>query len=154
MFSPDQFHTYSYTINLMYYDTMVLIMKNYFSHQTSELDTSDCKCQADMSSWPDVVLLLTTRCLYQGVHLTWICLTAHVKLTWCSTALCHQMPVVGGTSDLGMSDCTCQAATLHLTVNVKLTWCSNALGTTTDNSKMELFIIWTENGCKLILLFL
>ena len=37
-----------YTINLMYYDTMVLITKNYFCHQTSELSTSDCKCQADL----------------------------------------------------------------------------------------------------------
>ena len=37
-----------YTINLMFYDTMVLIMKNYFSHQTSELGTSYCKCQADI----------------------------------------------------------------------------------------------------------
>ena len=34
------------------------MMKNYFSHKTSELGTSDCKCQADMLSWPDVVLLL------------------------------------------------------------------------------------------------
>ena len=37
-----------YTINLMYYDTMVLITKNYFSHQTSKLGTSFCKCQADL----------------------------------------------------------------------------------------------------------
>ena len=37
-----------YTINLMYYDTMVLIMKNYLSNQTSELGTSYCKCQADL----------------------------------------------------------------------------------------------------------
>ena len=37
-----------YTINLMYYDTMVLFMKNYFSHQTSELGASDCKCQSDL----------------------------------------------------------------------------------------------------------
>ena len=29
-------YAYPYTINLMYYDTMVLIMKNYFSHQISE----------------------------------------------------------------------------------------------------------------------
>ena len=42
------FYAYPYTINLMYYDTMVLIMKNYFSHQTSELGTSYCKCQADL----------------------------------------------------------------------------------------------------------
>ena len=41
-------YTYPYTINLMYYDTMVLITKNYFSHQTSELSTSYCKCQADL----------------------------------------------------------------------------------------------------------
>ena len=38
-----------YTINLMYYDTMVLITKNYFSDQTSELGTSYCKCQADLT---------------------------------------------------------------------------------------------------------
>ena len=37
-----------YTINLTYYDTMVLIMKNYFSHQTSKLSTSYCKCQGDL----------------------------------------------------------------------------------------------------------
>ena len=41
-------YAYPYTINLVYYDTVVLIMKNYFSHQTSELGTSDCKCQADL----------------------------------------------------------------------------------------------------------
>ena len=41
-------YIYLYTINQMYYDTMVLITKNYFSHQTSELGTSYCKCQADM----------------------------------------------------------------------------------------------------------
>ena len=41
-------YAYPYTIDLIYYDTIVLIMKNYFSHQTSELGTSDCKCQADL----------------------------------------------------------------------------------------------------------
>ena len=41
-------YAYPYTINLMYYDTMVLITKNYFSHKTSELCTSYCKCQADL----------------------------------------------------------------------------------------------------------
>ena len=41
-------YAYPYTINLMYYDTMVLIMKNYISHQTSELGTSYCKCQAEL----------------------------------------------------------------------------------------------------------
>ena len=30
-------YTYPYMINLMYYDTMVLITNNYFSHQISEL---------------------------------------------------------------------------------------------------------------------
>ena len=40
-------YAYPYTINLMYYNTIVLIMKNYFSHQTYKLDTSDCKCQDD-----------------------------------------------------------------------------------------------------------
>ena len=41
-------YTYPYTMNLTYYDTMVLITKNYFSHHISELSTSYCKCQADM----------------------------------------------------------------------------------------------------------
>ena len=46
-----------------------------------------------MSSWPDIVLLLATRCLYQGVHLTkgW----PNVKLTWHSTSLGHEMPLLG-----------------------------------------------------------
>ena len=30
-------YTYCYMINMMYYDTMVLIMNNYFSHQISDL---------------------------------------------------------------------------------------------------------------------
>ena len=30
-----QIYTWPYTINMMYYDTIVLIMKNYFSHQIS-----------------------------------------------------------------------------------------------------------------------
>ena len=41
-------YAYPYTTNLTYNDTMVLITKNYFSHQTSELGTSYCKCQADL----------------------------------------------------------------------------------------------------------
>ena len=41
-------YAYPYTINLMYYNTMVIITKNYFSHQTSELGTSYCKCQAHL----------------------------------------------------------------------------------------------------------
>ena len=41
-------YAYPYTINLMYYNTLVLITKNYFSHQTCKLVTSDCKCQDDL----------------------------------------------------------------------------------------------------------
>ena len=41
-------YTYSYTINLMYHNTMVLITKNYFSHQTCKLGISDCKCQDNL----------------------------------------------------------------------------------------------------------
>ena len=41
-------YTYPDTINMMYYNTMVLITKNYFSHQISELGTFYCKCQADL----------------------------------------------------------------------------------------------------------
>ena len=41
-------YAYPYSINLTYYNTMVLIMKNYFSHQTCKLGTSDYKCQADL----------------------------------------------------------------------------------------------------------
>ena len=44
-------YAYSYTINLMYYDTMVLITKKYFSHQIPELSTSYCKCQADLMKY-------------------------------------------------------------------------------------------------------
>ena len=51
----------------------------------------------NMSSWPYVVLHLTTTCLYWGVCLTVYCLVncipQHVKLTLCSTALDHQMPL-------------------------------------------------------------
>ena len=43
-------YAYPYTINLAYYDTMVLIAKNYFSSQPD--------IWLQMSSWPDVVLLL------------------------------------------------------------------------------------------------
>ena len=41
-------NAYPYTINLTYYNTMVLITKNYFSDQTCKLHTSDCKCQDDL----------------------------------------------------------------------------------------------------------
>ena len=53
-----------------------------------------------MSSWPYVVLLLTTRCLYWGVHLTvyciFNCVLQNVKMTLGSTGLGHQMPLPGG----------------------------------------------------------
>ena len=63
-------------------------------------------CILKMSSWPYVVvLLLTIRCLYwgiflhpQNVKLTWR-MTVNVKLTLHSTALDHQMPLLGDTSD-------------------------------------------------------
>ena len=41
-------YAYPYTISVTYYDTLVPIMKNYYSHQTSELGTSYGKCQADL----------------------------------------------------------------------------------------------------------
>ena len=41
-------YAYPCTINLMYYYTMVLITKSYFSHKTSEQCTSYCKCQANL----------------------------------------------------------------------------------------------------------
>ena len=44
-------YAYPYTINLMYSDTVFLITKNYFSHQTSELGTSYCKCQGDLMKY-------------------------------------------------------------------------------------------------------
>ena len=50
-----------------------------------------------------VVLLLATRCLYWGEHLTVICLLncipQNVKFTLCSTDVDHQMPLPGGMSD-------------------------------------------------------
>ena len=55
-----------------------------------------------MYRWPDVVLLLTTRCLYQGLHLTvhciLNCILQNVKMTLHGTALGHQMPLLWGTS--------------------------------------------------------
>ena len=41
-------YAYPYTIKLTYYDTMVLITKNYFPHHISELGTSYYKYQANM----------------------------------------------------------------------------------------------------------
>ena len=72
------------------------------------LGTSENLNTNDNPMWrrPDAVLLLATRCLYQGVHLSWVCLTVNVKvnlcltvnvkLTWHSTALGHWMPLLGG----------------------------------------------------------
>ena len=41
-------YAHLYVMNLTYYDTIVLITKNYFSHCISELGTSYCKYQGDM----------------------------------------------------------------------------------------------------------
>ena len=47
-------YTYPYTINLTYYDTLVVIMNNYFSHQISELVhapwvyVQSCICDIDL----------------------------------------------------------------------------------------------------------
>ena len=69
---------------------------------TSDLSTAFSIAFCIMSSWPEVVLLLATRCPYEGVHLTVHCLCncipQHVKMTLCGTALGHQMPLLGGTS--------------------------------------------------------
>ena len=75
--------------------------------RTSELMSTKAN---QVSSWTDVVLLLATRCLLWGVHLSWVYLTANVKLTWHSTAqywahinwtqvsstVDHEMPLPGG----------------------------------------------------------
>ena len=53
-------------------------------------------------------LHLTRACLTVNVKLT-LHLTVNVKLTSCSTTLSHQMPLQGGTSDLDMPNCKCQA---------------------------------------------
>ena len=90
-----------------------------------------------MSSWPDVVLLLTTRCLYWGYICIFsiafpqnvkptLCMTVHIKLTWHSTALGHQMPLLG--RYLSIASPPNVKPTLCMTVNVKLTWHSTALG--------------------------
>ena len=47
-----------------------------------------------MSSWPDEVLFLATKCLYEGY------IWAQVNCTQLSTTLGHKMPVPGGSSDL------------------------------------------------------
>ena len=89
---PFQFsitHINSFPCIAMYDCTSPIVeqqMTTIWTHYTLQLSTSLhhqmpvwgghlTKCQSDpkddqMSSWPDVVLLLVTRCLYQGVHLT------------------------------------------------------------------------------------
>ena len=66
-----------------------------------------------MSRWPDVVPLLLTRCLYRGVvwMSAWPKGWPNVKLTCCSTTLGDLTRCLyqGGTFDLGMYDCKCQA---------------------------------------------
>ena len=78
------------------------------------------------------ISFLATRCLYQGVHLTVHCLLncipQHVKMTLCSTALDHQMPLLGEVHLTWVCLTVHVKLTLHLTVNVKLAWCSTALG--------------------------
>ena len=83
-----------------------------------------------MSRWCDIVLLFATRCLYYGVHLSWVHLSWHVKmtlhltvnvnLTWCSTTLGHQIPLLG----VHLSQvCLTVICLLHwVPENVKLTW--------------------------------
>ena len=90
------------------------------------------ECQPDqkahqISSWPGIVLLLATRCSMGGTSdwiSAWLKGLPNVKLTWCSTALGHYMPLqgVGG----GMSDW--RSAWPKGSPNVKLTWCSVAVG--------------------------
>ena len=51
-----------------------------------------------VSSWPDVILLFATRCLYWGMshwRSAWPKGWPNVKMTWCSTILGHQMPLLG-----------------------------------------------------------
>ena len=65
------------------------------SYLVSQLCSAEC-------SWPYVVLILTTRCIYQGLSLTvqciLNCIPQHVMMTLCSTGLDHQMPLLGGMS--------------------------------------------------------
>ena len=94
-----------------------------------------------MPSWPDVVPVQATRCLFWGyiwlnvwarmsvfvsIELLkmsrWPYIWLYVKLTWCSTSLGHQMPILGVCLTVNVK------VTLHLTVYVKLTWCSTSLG--------------------------
>ena len=78
-----------------------------------------------MSSWPDVVLLLVTRCHYQwgtsDCRSVWPKGSPNVKLNWCSTALGHEMLLLGGYIWLKVS-------LTKGSPNVKLTWCNTALG--------------------------
>ena len=60
-------YAYPYTINLTYYDSTVLLAKNSFSHEKSQMlwEKAGQPDQEDnqMSQWPDVVLLSATRWL-------------------------------------------------------------------------------------------
>ena len=137
-----------------------------------------------MSRWPDVVPLLATRCLYKGyiwsryvwlnVRLTWH-LTINVKLTWWSSTLGHQMPLLGGTSEPGMSDvhlppqlsyctqmyvgqslysCCCFSCVILLLLqqcNYRVTTQTTTRTTTTKRSVID---YWTENVCRLNIFFL
>ena len=118
MFSPDQFmHILTPSIwcimTQWYYPCRTnFLIRNALGKGLQKVHLSSGQHDQNdkhMSCLPDVVLLLVTRCSYWGVCLTHVqvtlCLTVNVKVAQHSTALCHQMPLLGGTSELGMSDC-------------------------------------------------
>ena len=65
-------YTYPATINLMFYYSKVLLSQNYFYHQKSEMlwKKSEKGTSELRSSRPNLVPVLATRYLYQGVHLS------------------------------------------------------------------------------------
>ena len=92
----------------------VLINSRTHTYWITHLTSWQCDPKDNqMSRWPDAVPFLATRCLYWGVHLTWVCLTVNVrltlhvtvnvKLTWHSAAPDHQMPLLGGYVWLNLS---------------------------------------------------
>ena len=61
-------YTYPSTINLMYYYTKVLLLRNYFYHQKLEmLWENSAKLTSELrSTRPNFIPFLATRCLYRG----------------------------------------------------------------------------------------
>ena len=57
-----------------------------------------------MSSWPDVVLLLTTRCLYWGVHLSDILGTSENLNTLCISCFASQRSFLWKTNEIKISN--------------------------------------------------